>query len=322
MATKGNRDFRPKYHYAPPVGWINDPNGLTYENESEAKRAIAVLERERQAIQTAIVSAREKAHQAELEAEGLTQRLRTLEARLEELGETELAAVSGQKSELERRQRELQTCRDRLSLRLEGNRQTAKKLLRAVKTLKETGDRARWVRQLSDTVNGRLSDRKLTLETYVQMTRFDRILANASLRLMKMTSGQYELRRQQEADNRQSRSGLEIEVVDHYNGTARSVRTLSGGESFQASLSLALGLADEVQTEAGGIQMDTLFVDEGFGSLDEESLNKAISALGELSGGRRLVGIISHVGELKERIDRKILVTKDRQGGSRAKLVL
>ena len=111
-------------------------------------------------------------------------------------------------------------------------------------------------------------------------------------------------------------------MIDHYNGTERSVKTLSGGESFLASLSLAFGLSDEVQSSAGGIRIDTLFVDEGFGSLDPEALNMAYNALTGLTDGNRLVGIISHVAELKERIDRQIVVTKDRGNGSQIKMVV
>jgi exonuclease SbcC len=112
-------------------------------------------------------------------------------------------------------------------------------------------------------------------------------------------------------------TGLELDVVDHYNGTERSVKTLSGGESFKASLALALGLSDEIQMSTG-IRLDTLFVDEGFGSLDPESLNQAYNTLAGLTEGDRLVGIISHVNELKERIDRQIVVTKEKSGGSKA----
>jgi len=155
------------------------------------------------------------------------------------------------------------------------------------------------------------------LETYIQTTYFDRILARANVRLMKMTGGQYDLKRRKTADTIRGQTGLELDVIDHYNGTERSVKTLSGGESFKASLALALGLSDEVQMSTG-IQLDTLFVDEGFGSLDPESLNQAYNTLAGLTEGNRLVGIISHVAELKERIDRQILVTKEKSGGSRA----
>ena len=122
------------------------------------------------------------------------------------------------------------------------------------------------------------------------------------------------MRRRTAADNLRSQTGLELDVIDHYNGTERSVGSLSGGESFKASLSLALGLSDEVQSSAGGVRLDTMFVDEGFGSLDNDSLQKAIRALLALTEGNRLVGIISHVAELKQEIEDQLLVTKDEEG--------
>lgn len=173
-----------------------------------------------------------------------------------------------------------------------------------------------WIKALSDTANGTLAGKqKIELETYIQMAYFDRILRRANLRFMTMSSGQYELKRQENGENKKEKAGLELNVIDHYNGTERSVKTLSGGESFQASLSLALGLSDEIQSYAGGIRLDTMFVDEGFGSLDEESLNQAIQALNSLTENSRMVGIISHVAELKDRIEKKIIVTKNRNGG-------
>lgn len=178
------------------------------------------------------------------------------------------------------------------------------------------------IRALSNTANGNISGKeKIMLETYIQMTYFDRIIRRANLRFMVMSGGQYELKRRREAENIRTQSGLELDVIDHYNGTERSVKTLSGGESFKASLSLALGLSDEIQSSAGGIQLDTMFVDEGFGSLDEESLQQAIQALSTLTEGNRLVGIISHVGELKERIEKQIIVTKEKTGGSHVIIV-
>ena len=176
----------------------------------------------------------------------------------------------------------------------------------------------KWVRALSDTANGNLPGKdKIMLETYIQMTYFDRIISRANVRLMTMSEGQYELTRRKEASDRVHQSGLDLDVIDHYNGSVRSVNSLSGGESFEASLSLALGLSDEIQSSAGGIHLDTMFVDEGFGSLDEESLENAMKALNSLTEGNRLVGIISHVAALKERIDDQIIVKKDRTGGSR-----
>ena len=170
-----------------------------------------------------------------------------------------------------------------------------------------------WIHSLADTAGGTLNGKsKIELETYVQMAYFDRILRRANLRLMTMSSGQYEMKRREGTDNKKDKSGLELNVIDHYNGSERSVKTLSGGETFQASLSLALGLSDEIQSMAGGIQMDAMFVDEGFGSLDEDALNQAVKALGNLAEGKKMVGIISHVSELKDRIDRKIVITKNR----------
>ena len=168
-----------------------------------------------------------------------------------------------------------------------------------------------WVRELSNTANGQVTGKpKIELETYVQMAYFERILRRANVRLMTMSQGQYELKRREDAENKKEKAGLDLNVIDHYNGSERSVRTLSGGESFQAALSLALGLSDEIQSIAGGIQIDTMFVDEGFGSLDEAALSQALKALANLADKNRMVGIISHVAELKDSINKKILVTK------------
>ena len=160
------------------------------------------------------------------------------------------------------------------------------------------------------------------LETYIQTTYFDRIIERANLRFLRMSGNQYELERVKKASNSKSQSGLELNVKDHHNGTTRSVKTLSGGESFMASLSLALGLSDEVQSNSGGIQIDTMFVDEGFGSLDPQALEQAYQALGGLMEGNKLVGIISHVEELKQKIDWQIVVKKDTTGASSATVVM
>jgi len=186
--------------------------------------------------------------------------------------------------------------------------------------LEELENRYAWMKNLADTAGGSLAGKeKIMLETYIQATFFDRILRRANLRLAKMSGGQYDLKRRSGAANMRGQSGLELDIVDHINATERSVNTLSGGEAFLASLALALGLSDEVQMSTG-IRLDTLFVDEGFGSLDSEALGKAYATLAGLTEGNRLVGIISHVTELKERIDRQIVVTKEKTGGSTARI--
>lgn len=178
---------------------------------------------------------------------------------------------------------------------------------------------------LADTANGNLNGkRKITLEAFIQSYYFDKILIKANRRFLEMSGNHYELVRAAQSVTNRGKAGLELEVIDHYNGTRRSVRTLSGGESFMASLSLALGLSDEVSENAGGIKIDTLFIDEGFGSLDQETLQKAFAALNKLSDKStdRLVGIISHVSELKEKIDRQIVVTKNKAGSSNVELII
>ena len=178
------------------------------------------------------------------------------------------------------------------------------------------------VKSLSDTANGNITGKdKIMLETYIQMHYFDRIISRANARLVIMTGGQYDLVRRKEAASKMGQSGLDLDVIDHYNGTERSVKSLSGGESFKASLALALGLSDEIQSSAGGIQLDTMFIDEGFGSLDEDSLSQAMNALASLASSNKLIGIISHVGELKQKIDKQIIVKKDKTGGSRAEII-
>ena len=185
----------------------------------------------------------------------------------------------------------------------------------------ELETRFAWIKALSDTANGNLTGKeKIKLETYIQTTYLDRILERANLRLRKMSGGQYDLKRRRMAGDKKSQSGLELDIIDHINATERSVNTLSGGEAFLASLALALGLSDEVQMSTG-IRLDTLFIDEGFGSLDSEALSKAYATLAGLTEGNRLVGIISHVAELKERVEKQIVVTKDRSGGSSAVIV-
>ena len=157
---------------------------------------------------------------------------------------------------------------------------------------------------------------RITFERYVLASFLDDILREANQRLGKMTNGRYELLRKTDRSKGNVQSGLELLVFDQYTGQERHVKTLSGGESFKASLSLALGLADIVQQYAGGVSLETMFIDEGFGTLDPESLDQSIEALIDIQSSGRLVGIISHVPELKERIDARLEVVATKSGST------
>lgn len=247
----------------------------------------------------------------------LSARAEELEKQLDRATKIDLAVLATEEHRLDEERHMQEHIRSQIYHCLSTNQEILERLQYHQTESKDIMHKYAWIKALSDTANGSISGKdKVKLETFVQMTQFDRILDKANTRLMIMSGGQYELKRQAAAENLQSKSGLDLNVVDHYNGTERSVKSLSGGESFQASLSLALGLSDMIQSSSGGIQLDTMFVDEGFGTLDSETLEKALQALTGLANQNRLVGIISHVSELRNRIDKQIIVKKDITGGS------
>ena len=171
------------------------------------------------------------------------------------------------------------------------------------------------IKVLSDTANGSLTGKqKITFENYVQSYLMEKVLDEANKRFIKMTDSRYELKRKEIEIKKTGRSGLDFSIFDSYTGKERDVSSLSGGEKFKASLALALGLSDVISNNKGGIKIESLFIDEGFGSLDSESLNQALNILYDLSGNHKLIGVISHVSELKTRIDNKILVKKTNAG--------
>ena len=165
------------------------------------------------------------------------------------------------------------------------------------------------IKVLSDTANGSLTGKqRITFENYVQSYFMQTVLVEANKRLIKMTDSRYELKRKETEVKLNAKTGLDFSIFDSYTGKERDVASLSGGEKFKASLALALGLSDAISNNRGGIKIDSLFIDEGFGSLDSESLNQALNILSDISGNDKLVGVISHVSELMSRIDNKILV--------------
>ena len=299
---------------------------LPYPQRAQAQAALDLLEADRTALRAGM-------EQAEAALRTAQQNYAAAKAAVDALRSQQAAAQSSAPAQppetLREAAAELTAARDaargqekQLAARLLPNHRIAEQYRTAAAQHAALEQRAQWVGALAATAGGTLtSKQKIKLEAYIQMDYLDRILRHANLRLMQMTDAQYELERIG-AENQRSQSGLDLGVIDHYNGTRRSVKTLSGGESFKASLALALGLSDEVQSAAGGIRLDTLFLDEGFGSLDEESLEQAIRVLAGLTEGDRLVGIISHVGALKDRIDRQVVVHKNRTGGSTVELVV
>ena len=246
----------------------------------------------------------------------------SLENALKEFKEIDLASLNEKSLKLNEYKKDVDETAKSLYSRIESNKLLVDNISEKRDILKGYDDKYVWLKALSETANGDISGKeKITLETFVQMTYFDSIIRKANIRLLTMSDGQYELVRRSDAETLKKNEGLALDVIDHFNGSSRSVSTLSGGESFMASLCLALGLSDEIQSSNGGIKLDTMFVDEGFGSLDGEALDRALSALTSLSLGNRLVGIISHVDALCDRIDNKIVITKDRTIGSNAQII-
>lgn len=295
-----------------PAGEAADLQREIRELEKEKETA----EREEQALLAAIAETAQRLGRLEGEQKALA-------SEHEDSNPADLTALTARLREAEAVRDALRKRAEQCSAALARNREAFLTWQKLAAEQAETLQHFRAAKSLADTASGQLSGQeKLMLETYVQLDYFERIIVRANIRLMEMTEGRYELVRSKEAENKRSQSGLSLDVIDHYNGGQRSVKSLSGGESFQASLALALGLSDTVQEEAGGIRLDAMFIDEGFGTLDEGALRNALQALLELAADARLVGVISHVPELKEKIERQIRIRKQPEGGSSAELVL
>ena len=295
---------------------------LSFPDKAAAQKEQRTLQTRLRELKIALTTAETNLNQKKEKLAGTKAAIAQLRTQLENAVEVDTAALFARKNDLIS-QRNLITAQQKtLHSRITANDSARKNVSKKQAELEALESRYMWMKALSDTANGNLTGKeKIMLETYIQTTYFDRILERANLRLRKMSGGQYDLKRRRTAANMRGQTGLELDIVDHVNTSQRSVNTLSGGEAFLASLALALGLSDEVQMSTG-IRLDTMFVDEGFGSLDSEALRKAYTTLAGLTEGNRLVGIISHVTELKERIDKQILVTKLKSGGSSAQIIL
>ena len=228
----------------------------------------------------------------------------------------DLTKLNAEANEINSASKALRSVRDETKMRFDNTLRLWKELKKSAQKLVTIEKVYAALKGLYDTANG-----KLDFETYAQMAYFERILRAANLRLKVMSQSRYLLLRKEEGGDGRKRMGLEMEVMDSYTGKSRSANSLSGGESFMASLSLALGLSDVVQQSAGGIHLDAMFIDEGFGSLDAEVLELAVRTLSDMAGGHRMVGIISHVTELRERIDKQVRIEKT-NGGSKLSIII
>lgn len=268
---------------------------LTDENEiAENEKKINEY---KQAVQTNI----QQLNQARLDAEGKM-----------EMAEDQL------KKESEEQDHRIETIRKhctQIENRLEKNKRIKEKISSQRSSLEKFQEEYNRCTRLYDLITGNISNRaKITFEQYIQAAGFEHIIAAANRRLLPMSDGQYELFRKDDSENKRGKTILNLEVQDHFTGHRRPVGSLSGGESFKASLSLALGLSDTVSSNLGGVQMDALFVDEGFGTLDKKSIENAMDTLVRLSGANKLVGIISHREELMENIPQQIKIKKTKEG--------
>lgn len=241
-----------------------------------------------------------------------------LESLEKEVSKKEIIDISKDEEKLEEllhTQKEQKKTQLRLKSNLDSNEKFDKALQKTADLLKEQMKKVAKIEELSKIASGTaVGKRKIAFEQYVQATYFDMIINEANKRLINMTDNRYMLLRKKSAGKISEKMALDLDVLDNYNGKIRDVKSLSGGESFKAALALALGLSDIIQSYSGGVVIDTLFIDEGFGTLDMESREQAINTLIQLAGDNKLIGIISHVTELKERLDKKIIVSKTQNG--------
>jgi len=295
---------------------------LKFKNKELMNSEISALKNRKDMLEKELSLSKERYESCEKALSEHKSKIKALENQLEGSEEISKDEIITRIKEISDTKSALQEQYDLHNIRINTNESCMKEILKKKAAVIDAENKLKLIMSLSDTANGNISGKeKIKLETYIQITYLNRIIQRANLRFMVMSGGRYELIRRNEAENRQSQSGLELNVIDHYNGSERSVKTLSGGEAFMASLSLALGLSDEIQSSSGGIKLDTMFVDEGFGSLSEDVRDNSIKILNDLTEGNRLVGIISHVSDLKEKIEKQIVVTKDKSGKSTVKII-
>ncbi len=284
---------------------------LNPKTKQEAQKQIKTLENMRDSINKSLEKAAQNLTESKNRLTSLSAEISACKKALTDAPNTDTAALTAKKESLSEKQKILSQKRQEIATQITINQNVNIQLEKLLVEIAAAEQSYSLIKPLSDAANGKVSGAgKATLETYVQTAFLDLVLAHSNTRLMAITKGQYELCRSTSLTNLAKNEGLAINVCDHYNGSVRDVKSLSGGESFKAALSLALGMSDVIQSYSGGIYMDSMFIDEGFGSLDDDSVYQAVNTLTQLAGDNRLIGIISHVSALKAMVEKQIVVTK------------
>lgn len=290
--------------------------GLLYTSKEEALSQKELLEKQISDLEKTLQTSRNNCRQAELKIAELNGRLQSIKK--ENRGKKRLDEES--LLEAIRMQKKTMAEKEEIRLRLHTRRMTCLSVVKEVERYAaervSLEEQDAVVKRLNMTANGNLSgSTKMDLETYVQRRYFEQILREANKKLIQMSGNQFLLQLKETSElGRRRNEGLDLSIYSIVTDTVRDVKTLSGGEAFMAALSMALGLADIVGRTAGALRLNVMFIDEGFGSLDDASREQAVKVLAELAGDGRMVGIISHVTELKDRIDKKLVVTKGSRG--------
>lgn len=294
---------------------------LEYKTKAEMRNVLTEREEKLSEMKKALENAANAKSESEQKLSEINGQIKELEKQVKDEKFVDVEKLQADRDFVQEKIDEISNQEKELHTRHLNNSNLHKDITSLKKTFDKQSQHAEMLDNLSRTANGALNGKeKLSFENYVLRTYFEKIVNAANARFKEMSSSQFELRIDFEKDLK-SKTGLDLSVYDYYTGKERDISSLSGGESFKAALALSLGLSDVVQQQTGGVQIDTMFIDEGFGSLDPESLEQTMRTLKDLSGNKTLIGIISHVAELREKIDRKIIVSKT-QTGSKLRIEL
>lgn len=299
--------------------------GLFKSSRKEAQEEIDALVRKRESLQNSLESAEKEKNEAAQAYIAAGKEIASDQEKLKDFNPEKQKDLDRQLKDKQAERAKLYDQTAQLHERLTQNKNAKKNLQELSEQFIAAENRFTQLKELDEaasaTAAGQGNDGKVAFDIFVLQAYFDQVLNRANQRLRTMSGKRYELFRRKEAKNNRSKTGLDIDVHDCFTGSNRHAETLSGGESFLASMALALGFSDVVQEHAGGVRIESLFIDEGFGTLDEDSLNKAIMVLEDLAGADRMVAVISHVDELKEKLENQLVVEKNQGKSSTVRIV-